>query len=84
MCSVRFCALSLSACLLLRAEVVCFSFKAGQQNYVDPVTGYLVLTKVAHLQRGKCCGCACRHCPYEQVNVKDPSKKKRFNSFFYV
>ncbi|XP_064372478.1 LOW QUALITY PROTEIN: uncharacterized protein C1orf53 homolog [Dromaius novaehollandiae] len=57
---------------------------AGQQSYVDPVTGYLVFTKVAHLQRGKCCGSACRHCPYEQVNVKDPSKKKHFNSLFYV
>uniref|UniRef100_A0A8C0G120 Chromosome 1 open reading frame 53 n=1 Tax=Chelonoidis abingdonii TaxID=106734 RepID=A0A8C0G120_CHEAB len=56
---------------------------AGLQNYVDPVTGYLVFTKVAHLQRGKCCGSACRHCPYDQANVKDPSKKKRFNSFFY-
>ncbi|XP_053893662.1 uncharacterized protein C1orf53 homolog [Malaclemys terrapin pileata] len=57
---------------------------AGLQNYVDPVTGYLVFTKVAHLQRGKCCGSACRHCPYDQANVKDPSKKKRFNSFFYT
>ncbi|XP_038270099.1 uncharacterized protein C1orf53 homolog, partial [Dermochelys coriacea] len=57
---------------------------AGLQNYVDPVTGYLVFTKVAHLQRGKCCGSACRHCPYDQANVKDPSKKKRFNSFFFT
>ncbi|XP_003641717.4 uncharacterized protein C1orf53 homolog [Gallus gallus] len=57
---------------------------AGRQTYVDPATGYQVLTEVAHLRRGKCCGSACRHCPYEQVNVKDQSKKKRFNSFFYV
>ncbi|XP_060089332.1 uncharacterized protein C1orf53 homolog [Heteronotia binoei] len=57
---------------------------AGQKNYVDPVTGYLVLTKVAHLERGNCCGSSCRHCPYGQTNVKDPSKKKRFNSFFYA
>ncbi|XP_023370326.1 uncharacterized protein C1orf53 homolog [Otolemur garnettii] len=57
---------------------------AGQLNYVDPATGYVVLTELAHLQRGKCCGSACRHCPYGQVNVKDPSKKKRFNSYFYV
>ncbi|XP_044532234.1 uncharacterized protein C1orf53 homolog [Gracilinanus agilis] len=34
---------------------------AGQLNYVDPTTGYLVLTKVAHLKRGSCCGSACRH-----------------------
>ncbi|XP_007539815.1 uncharacterized protein C1orf53 homolog [Erinaceus europaeus] len=58
--------------------------EAGQLNYVDPATGYLVLTKLAHLQRGQCCGSACRHCPYGQVNVKDSSKKKRFNSYFYV
>ncbi|XP_030794949.1 uncharacterized protein C1orf53 homolog isoform X2 [Rhinopithecus roxellana] len=57
---------------------------AGQLNYVDPATGYVVLTQIAHLQRGECCGSACRHCPYGQVNVKDPSKKKQFNSYFYV
>ncbi|KAM8818031.1 uncharacterized protein C1orf53 homolog [Rhynchonycteris naso] len=57
---------------------------SGHLNYVDPATGYLVLTWVAHWQRGKCCGSACRHCPYGQVNVKDPAKKKRFNSYFYV
>ncbi|EFB29758.1 hypothetical protein PANDA_007955, partial [Ailuropoda melanoleuca] len=34
---------------------------AGQLNYVDPATGYTVLTQLAHLQRGKCCGSACRH-----------------------
>ncbi|XP_026930410.2 uncharacterized protein C1orf53 homolog isoform X2 [Acinonyx jubatus] len=57
---------------------------AGQLNYTDPATGYLVLTRLAHLQRGKCCGSACRHCPYGQVNVKDPLKRKKFNSYFYV
>ncbi|XP_060220375.1 uncharacterized protein C1orf53 homolog isoform X3 [Meriones unguiculatus] len=57
---------------------------AGQLSYVDPATGYVVLTRLAHLQRGSCCGSACRHCPYGQVNVKDPSKKKQFNSCFYV
>ncbi|KAL4674458.1 hypothetical protein H8959_018392 [Pygathrix nigripes] len=34
---------------------------AGQLNYVDPATGYVVLTQIAHLQRGECCGSACRH-----------------------
>ncbi|KAM6166224.1 uncharacterized protein C1orf53 homolog [Erethizon dorsatum] len=57
---------------------------AGQLNYVDPATGSVVFTRLAHLQRGACCGSACRHCPYGQVNVKDPSKKKQFNSYFYV
>lgn len=35
--------------------------QTGQLNYVDPATGYTVLTQLAHLQRGKCCGSACRH-----------------------
>jgi hypothetical protein len=41
-----------------------------QQSYIDPPTGYTVLTEYAHLKRGKCCGNACRHCPYDHVNVK--------------
>ncbi|XP_048214213.1 uncharacterized protein C1orf53 homolog [Perognathus longimembris pacificus] len=57
---------------------------AGQLSYEDPATGSVVFTRLAHLQRGSCCGSACRHCPYGQVNVKDPSKKKQFNSYFYV
>ncbi|XP_004860237.2 uncharacterized protein C1orf53 homolog [Heterocephalus glaber] len=66
------------------AELHAAASAAGQLNCVDPATGYVVLTRLAHLQRGACCGSACRHCPYGQVNVKDPSKKKRFNSYFYV
>ena len=38
--------------------------------YVDPKSGYSVMTEYAHLQRGKCCGNACRHCPFDHVNVK--------------
>lgn len=58
--------------------------EARKQMYVDPSSGYKVFTEYAHLQRGKCCGSACRHCPFGQVNVKDPAMKKRFNSLFYV
>nr|XP_019831550.1 PREDICTED: uncharacterized protein C1orf53 homolog [Bos indicus] len=66
------------------AELHAAACAAGQLNYVDPATGYVVFTQLAHLQRGQCCGSACRHCPYGQINVKDPSKKKQFNSYFYV
>ncbi|XP_061635431.1 uncharacterized protein C1orf53 homolog isoform X2 [Phyllopteryx taeniolatus] len=55
-----------------------------KQVYVDPSSGYKVFTEYAHLQRGKCCGSACRHCPYGQINVKDPAMKKMFNSQFYA
>uniref|UniRef100_A0A8B9KU45 Uncharacterized protein n=1 Tax=Astyanax mexicanus TaxID=7994 RepID=A0A8B9KU45_ASTMX len=48
------------------------------------LTLYRVFTEFAHQQRGRCCGSACRHCPYGQTNVEDSSKKKTFNSFFYV
>ncbi|XP_028301484.1 uncharacterized protein C1orf53 homolog [Gouania willdenowi] len=58
--------------------------EAKKQMYVDPSSGCKVFTEFAHLQRGKCCGSACRHCPYGQVNVKDPTMKKKFNSFFYT
>lgn len=42
----------------------------GQDTYIDPATGYTVFTEVFHKRRGKCCGNACRHCPYNHVNVK--------------
>ncbi|KAL1022843.1 hypothetical protein UPYG_G00033200 [Umbra pygmaea] len=58
--------------------------QARRRIYVDPASGYKVLTEFAHRQRGTCCGSACRHCPYGQVNVKDPACKKQFNSMFYV
>ncbi|XP_077011885.1 uncharacterized protein C1orf53 homolog [Tamandua tetradactyla] len=74
----------LTAAELRIAELHAAACAAGQLNYVDPATGFVVLTRLAHLQRGECCGSACRHCPFGQVNVKDPSKKKHFNSYFYV
>uniref|UniRef100_A0A4W3I5Z2 Chromosome 1 open reading frame 53 n=1 Tax=Callorhinchus milii TaxID=7868 RepID=A0A4W3I5Z2_CALMI len=72
------------ACSQNNVSPLCVILQAGQQTYADPESGYLVFTRLAHLQRGKCCGSACRHCPYGQVNVKDPSKRKRFNAMFYV
>jgi hypothetical protein len=41
----------------------------GEATYRDPATGYAVFTAVAHLARGKCCGSACRHCPYNHEAV---------------
>lgn len=32
--------------------------------------GLMVLTSWFHLKRGECCGNACRHCPYDHINVK--------------
>ena len=35
-----------------------------QPGYMDPHTGLLVLTATYLLDRGRCCGAGCRHCPY--------------------
>jgi hypothetical protein len=40
----------------------------GIDYYVE--NGLFVLTEWFYLKRGECCGNACRHCPYEHVNVK--------------
>ena len=32
--------------------------------YIDPETGYTVLTAEFLLRRGYCCESGCRHCPY--------------------
>lgn len=48
---------------------------AGEDTYMDPETGYDVFTSAFHLARGTCCGSACRHCPFEHVNV--PARPKR-------
>ena len=39
-------------------------------TYIDPSTGYQVLTSEALLKKGKCCGNSCRHCPYGHINVE--------------
>lgn len=46
---------------------------AGELTYVDPDTGLVALTKLAHRRREKCCGSSCRHCPYAHFAVKPGS-----------
>ncbi|MEZ4752980.1 MAG: DUF5522 domain-containing protein [Bdellovibrionota bacterium] len=53
-------------CQQLHSEAI----KQQQETYIDPDTGYIVLTELAHLNRGECCGSACRHCPYDWKNVE--------------
>lgn len=43
----------------------------GRSTYIDPATGYQVLTSDALLKQGKCCGNSCRHCPYGHINVNN-------------
>jgi len=41
----------------------------GAKSYQDPATDFTVFTELFHLERGKCCGNQCRHCPYGWDNV---------------
>lgn len=36
----------------------------GDSGYIDPNTGFFVLTSFYLQKRGNCCGAGCRHCPY--------------------
>lgn len=47
--------------------------KIKKSFYIDPVTGYKVMTHYMHLKRGTCCGNECRHCAYDHVNVPNIS-----------
>jgi hypothetical protein len=48
------------------------------KSYIDPKTGYSVFTEIEHFARGKCCGNACRHCPYGHANVKKKVQEPPF------
>jgi hypothetical protein len=43
-----------------------------EDYYIE--NGKYVFTEQYHLKRGYCCGNGCRHCPYNQENVKGGSK----------
>lgn len=44
---------------------------AGLSTYVDPATGYTVMTAAYLAERGYCCDQGCRHCPWED-SPSDP------------
>ncbi len=37
---------------------------AGEPGYIDPGSRLFVMTAVYLRDRGRCCDCGCRHCPY--------------------
>ncbi len=45
----------------------------GRDYYLE--NGYLVFTEHYLLQRGKCCGSGCRHCPYRKNKSKHSGKR---------
>ena len=42
----------------------------GDSGYIDPNTGFFVLTSKYLRTRGSCCGAGCRHCPYSAEEQK--------------
>ena len=48
----------------------------GAASYRDPATGYNVFTALKLQERGKCCGCGCRHCPYGHELVPDDQRSR--------
>ena len=43
--------------------------RRGQLGYIDPATGFFVMTETGLRKRATCCGNACRHCPFDWKNV---------------
>ena len=53
-------------------------------SYVDPTSGYRVFTSQYLEKREDCCGCACRHCPFEYRNVSEDLKAGlRLDPYFF-
>ena len=50
---------------------------AEQGDYYFNEQGMLVFTEAYHKKRGYCCGCACKHCPFQHVNVPKKSTDER-------
>ena len=48
-------------------------FIEGIHYYTED--GRVVFTALYHLQRGRCCGSGCRHCPYEPKYQKNNKNK---------
>ena len=44
---------------------------------VDPKTGYKVFTEATLKARGRCCGCGCRHCPYNNEKMAPEKRVQR-------
>jgi diphthamide synthase (EF-2-diphthine--ammonia ligase) len=49
----------------------------GDFTYLDPDTGFVVFTRLGLLDRGRCCGAACRHCPFGHESVRLEARSQR-------
>jgi len=57
-----------------------------ERDYYFNEKGLFVFTEKYHLEKGYCCGMACRHCPYHYEAVPEPKRSeallKRGNTNF--
>ncbi|MEL7190699.1 MAG: DUF5522 domain-containing protein [Pseudomonadota bacterium] len=49
----------------------------GETTYTDPETGFMVFTRLGLLERDRCCGAGCRHCPFGHESVGLSQRAKR-------
>ena len=49
----------------------------GEDGYIDPDTGYFVLTAGCLSRRQGCCGRGCRHCPYPPEEQRRAGRPER-------
>jgi hypothetical protein len=42
----------------------------GLDYYIDERSGFFILTAHFLLNRGSCCSCKCKHCPYYPKYIK--------------
>lgn len=49
---------------------------AGSATYVDPASGFEVMTEATLRDRGECCGCTCRHCPYDAAEQEAAGRRE--------
>ncbi|MEZ5204547.1 MAG: DUF5522 domain-containing protein [Acidimicrobiales bacterium] len=43
------------------------ALRSGLSTYLDPATGFTVLTSQYLADRGYCCSTGCRHCPWAEA-----------------
>lgn len=55
----------------------------GRETYLDPAAGFVVFTRLALEQRGRCCGCGCRHCPFGHERVKNKAARIQQPAFLH-
>jgi Family of unknown function (DUF5522) len=46
------------------------------EDYYVSERGQVIFTEVYHKKRGYCCGCGCKHCPYDYEGVEQSRRSK--------